>query len=43
MDIRYYLDPTTGQPHILAQGVDEREVQDVLETVVSQFEIRSKP
>jgi hypothetical protein len=32
MNIRYYLDPTTGQPHILEHGVDEREVQDVLET-----------
>ena len=31
MNIRYYLDPTTGQPHILEHGVDEREVQDVLE------------
>ena len=32
MNIRYYLDPTTGQPHIPEHGVDEREVQDVLET-----------
>ena len=32
MNIRYYLDPTTGQPHILEHDVDEREVQDVLET-----------
>jgi hypothetical protein len=32
MNIRYYLDPTTGQPHILEHGVDEEEVQDVLET-----------
>ena len=32
MNIRYYLDPTTGQPHIFEHGVDEREVQDVLET-----------
>ena len=32
MNIRYYLDPTTGQPHILKHDVDEREVQDVLET-----------
>jgi hypothetical protein len=32
MNIRYCLDPTTGQPHILEHGVDEREVQDVLET-----------
>jgi hypothetical protein len=32
LNIRYYLDPTTGQPHILEHDVDEREVQDVLET-----------
>jgi hypothetical protein len=32
MNIRFYLDPTTGQPHILEHDVDEREVQDVLET-----------
>jgi hypothetical protein len=32
MNIRYYLGPTTGQPHILEHDVDEREVQDVLET-----------
>jgi hypothetical protein len=31
MNIRFYLDPTTGQPHILEHGVDEKEVQDVLE------------
>ena len=32
MNIRFYLDPTTGQPHILEHGGDEKEVQDVLET-----------
>ena len=32
MNIRYYLDPATGQPHILEHGVDENEVEDVLET-----------
>ena len=31
MNIRYYLDPTTAQPHILEHDVDEEEVQDVLE------------
>jgi hypothetical protein len=31
MNIRYYLDLTTGQPHILEHDVDEKEVQDVLE------------
>lgn len=32
MNIRYYLDPATRQPHILDHGVDEKEVADVLET-----------
>ena len=32
MNIRFYLDRTTGQPHILEHGVDETEVQDALET-----------
>lgn len=31
MNIRYYLDPTTGQLHILEHGVGEEEVEDVLE------------
>ena len=32
MNIRFYLDPTTGQPHIREHGVDEVEVGDVLES-----------
>ena len=32
MNIRFYLEPSTGQPHIIEHGVDEKEVQDVLET-----------
>jgi hypothetical protein len=30
MDIRYYLDPDTGLPHIYGHGVTEAEVEDVL-------------
>ena len=30
MDIRYYLDPETGQPHIYTHGVTEAEVEWVL-------------
>src|SRR4051812_13025047 len=30
MDIRYYHDPDTGQPHIYGHGVTEREVEEVL-------------
>lgn len=32
MNIRFYMDPTTGQPHIREHGVDEVEVEDVLQT-----------
>jgi hypothetical protein len=31
MNIRYYVDPETDQPHIYNHGVDEQEVEDVLE------------
>jgi uncharacterized DUF497 family protein len=31
MNIRYYFDPGTGQPHIYNHGVDEEEVEDVLD------------
>ena len=31
MNIRYYFDPETGLPHIYNHGVDEQEVEDVLE------------
>jgi hypothetical protein len=30
MDIRYYLDPETDQPHIFTHGVTEQEVEEVL-------------
>ncbi len=30
MDVRYYLDPETGQPHIYSHGVAEEEVEYVL-------------
>src|SRR3954467_11438708 len=30
MEVRYYLDPETGQPHIHGHGVSEEEVQEVL-------------
>ena len=30
MDIRFYLDPTTGAPHIYGHDVSEHEVEDVL-------------
>jgi len=30
MNIRFYIDPESGDPHIYKHGVDEREVDDVL-------------
>jgi hypothetical protein len=30
MDVRYYFDPDTGQPHIFAHDVTEQEVEQVL-------------
>ncbi len=30
MNIRFYIDPETGEPHIFSHGVQETEVVDVL-------------
>jgi hypothetical protein len=30
VEIRYYIDPETGLPHIYRHGVDEQDVEDVL-------------
>jgi hypothetical protein len=30
VEIRYYVDPETGLPHIYRHGVDEQDVEDVL-------------
>jgi hypothetical protein len=30
VDVRYYIDPETDQPHIYRHGVVEREVEEVL-------------
>jgi hypothetical protein len=30
MEVRYYLDPDTGQPHIYGHGVNEAEVEWIL-------------
>ena len=30
MDVRFYIDPGTEQPHIYGHGVTEREVEEVL-------------
>ncbi len=31
MEVRFYLDPETGEPHILRHGVSEQEVEEVLD------------
>lgn len=31
VDLRFYLDPATGEPHIYDHGVTEEEVEEVLE------------
>ena len=30
LDLRFYVDPATGEPHICSHGVDEAEVAEVL-------------
>ncbi len=30
MNVRFYLDPETGEPHVLRHGVTEAEAEDVL-------------
>ncbi|MCA1586603.1 MAG: DUF4258 domain-containing protein [Acidobacteria bacterium] len=30
MTLRFYIDPTTGEPHVYAHDVNEEEVEDVL-------------
>jgi hypothetical protein len=32
MNLRFYLDPETGEPHIYNHGVTEDEVEDILRT-----------
>jgi hypothetical protein len=30
VDLRFYIDPETGEPHIYRHGVSEREVEEVM-------------
>ena len=30
MEVRFYLDPATGMPHVYSHGVTENEVEEVL-------------
>lgn len=40
MDIRFYIDPETGLPHIYEHEVDESEVEDVLRNPVEELSRR---
>lgn len=41
MDIRYYIDPETGLPHIYGHGISEDEVEEVLAYRDDDFQGRS--
>jgi len=43
MNIRFYLDPATGEPHIYSHGVTEDEVADVLRNPGEDRPGRDKP
>jgi hypothetical protein len=43
MNIRFYLDPATGEPHIYSHGVTEDEVGDVLRNPGEDCLGRDKP
>ena len=40
MDIRFYIDPETGLPHIYEHEVDKSEVEDVLRSPVEDISRR---
>jgi hypothetical protein len=37
VDLRFYLDPETGEPHIYRHGVSEEEVEAVLASAADDF------
>lgn len=41
VDLRFYLDPETGEPHIYNHGVSEEEVEEVLASAADDFPGRS--
>ena len=40
MDLEFYIDPETGLPHIYRHGVEEYEVQDVLDDPIEATDSR---
>jgi len=43
LEIRYFIDPDTGLPHVENHGVAEAEVGDVLRKPVEELAGRAKP
>jgi hypothetical protein len=43
MNIRFYLDPATGEPHIYGHGILEDEAADVLRNLGEDHPGRDKP
>jgi hypothetical protein len=43
MNIRFYLDPATGEPHIYSHGITEDEVADFLRNPGEERPGRDKP
>ena len=37
VQLRFYLDPESGEPHIYEHDVDEEEVEEVLSSAVEEF------
>jgi hypothetical protein len=37
VQLRFYLDPETGEPHIYEHDVDEQEVEAILTSAVEEF------
>ncbi len=42
MDLRFHIDPETGQPHLLEHGVTEQEVREVMVGRGEEFRGRRK-
>ena len=40
MNLRFYIDPETGYPHIHQHGVEEYEVEDVLQSPIEDARAR---
>ena len=41
MDFRFYIDPSTDQPHIYNHGIEEYEVEDVMQNALEDRPARN--